>query len=136
MVIVNKKNAAKHDDGKVRYELVPIGALHQVARALTFGAEKYGEGDWIGGLKWSRYIGAILRHLYAFAGGETHDEESGLHHLAHAAAVCLMLLSFTDTLSGTDDRNLINTNPFFDGVKKYNESTRKEKNGGETNSDS
>ncbi len=47
---------------------------------LTFGAENWRKVDQLE----RRYMGAAMRHLNAFRQGETHDAESGLHHLAHA----------------------------------------------------
>lgn len=125
MVKKIKENAPKFDDGKIRYELVPIGALRQVAQVFTFGAKKYGEGTWKGGLKWSRHIGAIFRHVWAFAGGEDFDPESGLHHMAHAGACCLILLSFVDIAIVTDDRDKVNTQPFILGTEDYDKETRR-----------
>lgn len=69
-------------------------ALFDVARVLTFGAQKYGPNNWQGLADYeNRYYAALLRHLYAFGGGEAKDPESGLHHLAHAGCCALFLLA-------------------------------------------
>lgn len=52
-----------------------------------------GENNWRG-VESSRYVSALHRHLYAWMDGETHDSESGLHHLAHAGCNILFLLTF------------------------------------------
>lgn len=44
-----------------------------------------------------RYLDALYRHLNAFRLGETHDHESGLHHLSHA----LTNIAFLHYLSTT-----------------------------------
>ena len=57
--------ANKTDQQKARYELIPADALHEVVNVLTTGAVKYNDWNWEGGFKWSRLIGAILRHRSA-----------------------------------------------------------------------
>jgi hypothetical protein len=94
----------KHDAGKVRMELLRRSALEGTARVLGFGAEKYGDYNWLQGFKWSRLYGAALRHLFAHMDGENTDPESGLSHLDHAAC-CLMFLQASEKEGlGTDDR--------------------------------
>ncbi|WP_199753717.1 dATP/dGTP diphosphohydrolase domain-containing protein [Corallococcus sp. AB018] len=56
------------------------------------------------GTNWRCYVGAALRHTLAFTRGEDTDPETGLSHLADAAA-CLMILRELQIDSlGTDDR--------------------------------
>lgn len=83
----------KDDNGKTRVDLLPVGALQEVAKVLTFGANKYGANNWQNVAPKARYYGAALRHLWARARGERIDPESGLPHLAHAACCVLFLLS-------------------------------------------
>ena len=85
----------KFDAGKARWDLLPFAALNQVAQVMTFGAGKYGDRNYEKGMKWGRLLGAALRHLSKWARGMRMDDESGLPHLAHAAACCLMLLALT-----------------------------------------
>jgi hypothetical protein len=101
----------KDDQGKPMFDLLPPYAVEEVARVLTFGAKKYGANSWQN-LENSRarYIGAAMRHLFEFAKGHAIDEESGLHHLAHAACSILFVLdhekrhpqpTFSFSFSGT-----------------------------------
>lgn len=62
----------------------------EVAKVLTFGAEKYDEHNWrkLENLQ-NRYTSGALRHIFAHNDGEQLDEESGLSHLAHA--ICCLL---------------------------------------------
>jgi len=94
----------KYDTGKVPLELLPPEALIEIAKVLAFGAEKYGRHNWRKGMAWSRLVGAILRHLFAWMLGEDKDPESGLSHLAHAGCDILFLMSYEIQGSGTDDR--------------------------------
>lgn len=86
--------ADKYDAGKPDWTLVPFSALVPVIRVLEFGARKYSRGGWrLVPQGDRRYLAAAFRHLTAFSDGETHDAESGLPHLAHAACCLLFLLA-------------------------------------------
>jgi len=76
----------KFDTDKPDYSLTPWAALEEVVKVLTYGAKKYSRDNWqhVTPFK-ERYLAAALRHIVAYARGETIDPESGLHHLAHAA---------------------------------------------------
>lgn len=95
----------KYDAGKPRMELLPFEALEAVARVMAFGAVKYGDHNWRGGMAWTRLLGAALRHLGAWARGEKADPESGESHLAHAACCILFLLTYEIAKLGADDRH-------------------------------
>lgn len=96
--------AARSPLQKIRFDLLPIIPLVEVAKVFTFGAATYGDRNWEAGFSWSRCIGSIWRHLTKWIMGENHDDESGLNHLAHVIANCMFLLQYTYTKSGTDDR--------------------------------
>jgi hypothetical protein len=83
----------KHDASKPRYSLLPTGSVEHVIDVLEFGATKYAPNNWqhVTDAR-TRYYDATMRHLSAWWQGETHDAESGLHHLAHAACCILFLL--------------------------------------------
>lgn len=96
--------AVKHDQTKPRMELLSPTAMEQIAKVLTFGADKYTENNWRGGFKWTRLVGSLLRHVFAWLGGENNDPESGLSHLAHAGCCIMMLLEHEQLKLGEDDR--------------------------------
>ncbi len=83
----------KDDSEKIRVELLPAGALLEVAKVLTFGASKYGANNWQNVRPIARYYAAALRHLFARIRGQRFDPETGFHHLAHAACCILFMLS-------------------------------------------
>lgn len=89
------KSGIKHDDGKLRWTLLPFGALEQVVAVLEYGARRYGVANWreIERPR-ERYLDALFRHSIAYARGETRDHETGLHHLAHAAVNALFVIWF------------------------------------------
>ena len=94
----------KHDGDKIPLNLLSTIALNKTAEVMAFGAQKYSANAWRAGMDWSRLIGAGLRHLNAFNGGEDQDPESGLSHLAHLACCIMFLLEYEETFLEGDDR--------------------------------
>lgn len=83
----------KDDAKKPMWALLPFTAVDQVVQVLTFGANKYAPNNWrlVENYK-VRYISAAYRHLYSWCTGNTYDEETGLHHLAHAVVSLLFII--------------------------------------------
>ena len=100
----NETQGVKFDTDKLRTDLLPIEAIEDITQVFTFGAKKYGDRNWEKGMKWTRLIGASLRHLFAVAKGEDIDKESGLPHLSHLGSCVLMLLTYRRTHKELDDR--------------------------------
>jgi hypothetical protein len=94
----------KADDNKSRYDLLPPEMLEETAQVLTFGAEKYSARNWELGMQWSRPFGAMMRHMWAWWGGEDKDPETGYSHLAHAACCIAFLVAYERRNAGEDDR--------------------------------
>jgi hypothetical protein len=88
------KEGTKFDENKVRYDLIPPEALHEIARVLTFGANKYAPRNWEKGISYGRVFGALMRHLWSWWRGETLDPETGITHLAHAGCCLFFLLTY------------------------------------------
>lgn len=84
----------KYDEGKLRYDLVPPEAMQEYVRVLTFGANKYADRNWEGGIAYSRLFAAAFRHMFAFLLGERMDPETGISHLAHAICCLNFLLTY------------------------------------------
>ncbi len=83
----------KFDAGKLLYGLLPPLALEENVKVLTFGAQKYEPDNWRrvpNGIE--RYFDAAQRHLWAWKQGQTYDQETGLHHMAHAIC-CLQFIA-------------------------------------------
>ena len=40
------KSSAKYDQDKLRWDLIPLEAVEECVKILTFGAQKYGENRW------------------------------------------------------------------------------------------
>jgi hypothetical protein len=93
----------KHDQGKLPWHLLPTEATEGMLKVLQYGAtgkpnkdgtHGYGERNWEKGIVFSRLIGSIMRHIWAWWGGEDLDPESGLPHLDHAACNISFLQTF------------------------------------------
>lgn len=77
----------KYDSGKPRVGLLSADmprAIEEVAKVLTYGAEKYAPGNWqhVDNAE-QRYLDASWRHELQRAKGGLKDAETGLDHLAH-----------------------------------------------------
>jgi hypothetical protein len=90
---------------KLPLHLVPATAIALASLAHLDGATKYGAWNWrVAGVRASIYLDAVQRHLARWTHGETHDPDSGVHHLGHALA-CLNILIDADAAGMlTDDR--------------------------------
>jgi len=98
------ENATKNDDGKPMLALIPPHAILEIGKAMTYGANKYGKYNYLGGLSYIRLLSALLRHTVAFLRGEDNDPESGLSHLSHAGASIAMLIETSVQHPELDDR--------------------------------
>lgn len=98
-----QKKGLKYDQGKPRFDYIPPHALTELAKVLTFGAQKYAPQSWrsVENGK-DRYLAALLRHVVAHMQGEQNDDETGLPHMAHVmcnAAFLVELHKDDDTCS-------------------------------------
>ena len=96
--------AVKHDQEKSRVDLLSSSWLMGVGVVLAYGAKKYAAHNWRKGLLLSRTLGATLRHVLAFLGGEDLDPETGLCHLLHASCSVMFAYETWLTSKGMDDR--------------------------------
>lgn len=101
---MNKDKGLRYNEGKIRYDLITPFALEQMAKVLTKGAEKYAERNWEKGMRWSKVIASLERHLQAMKAGEDFDKESGLLHSAHVITNALFLTEYYRIYPQGDDR--------------------------------
>ena len=97
------KRAQKFDAGKVQLEYLSPVAIEMLGQVLTFGVQKYAPHNWRHGMEWSRVLGALLRHTFAWARGQSLDEETGLSHMAHVMCCAMFLVEYEALGIGTDD---------------------------------
>lgn len=72
---------------------VPPLPLLAIGQVMAVGASKYGPVNWRKNpVSSSTYYDAAMRHLMAWWDGQDLDLETGISHLAHAAAnLCILL---------------------------------------------
>jgi len=91
---VGKPLGMKFDDTKNQLALIDPKFIEELGLLMTFGAKKYAPDNWkIVDDGKNRYKNALLRHLYAYLGGEMVDKDSGELHLT-CVAFNTMALSY------------------------------------------
>lgn len=88
-------SAVKDDAKKPRMSLVPILAKREVARVMTYGANKYADYNWANGFDYTILADAAERHIDDWRCGIDFDPDSGERTLAHAICSLMMLLENT-----------------------------------------
>jgi hypothetical protein len=92
----------KDDEGKARWDLLPIDPIDEAVKILTKGAEYYGDNNWqlVPNAR-ERYFAALMRHIVAWRQGK-HIDEDGYSHIAHA--ICnLLFIHYFDSHAKVDD---------------------------------
>ena len=83
------KVGLRFNQGKLPMYLIPVSWIKGLAEVMAFGSKKYADRNWELGMDWSICYSCAMRHMLAWWGGEQCDQESGIHHLLHAAWNCL-----------------------------------------------
>lgn len=94
----------KEKQGKLPYELIPFECIDKLAEVLGFGATKYPLYSWKKADK-DDFVAAAFRHMSQYRQGVRFDDESGLHHLAHA--MCNVVFALWHETQGDNDANNI-----------------------------
>lgn len=93
----------RYDDGKNRLDLLPPEWVLALGKVSTKGSIKYAPRNWEQGMKWSKVWGPLLRHAFAWLGGQKIDKETGCHHLALVAWNALALMTYEMRGIGEND---------------------------------
>jgi hypothetical protein len=112
----DKDKGKRFNTGKSRHDLLPAFAVEQMARVFTKGAEKYAERNWERGMKWSKALASLKRHVNAFERGEDFDKETGLLHMAHAMTNAAFLVEYYRIYPQGDDRPIYTEKPLRIGL--------------------
>lgn len=113
--------AKKHQVDKLHVELITPEMEEGLAEVLTYGMKKYAARNWEKGLEHSVHYAAAKRHMMKFWQGIDLDDESGLHHIAHA--MCNLGMLYTNIKRNRfdlDDRYVGDT---FSNINKKDEIT-------------
>jgi len=86
----------KEDHKPEKFHSMPMVALAEVMRVYGYGGEKYARYNYLEGYPYYKSIDALMRHFMAFVDDTQDDlDESGHHHLAHAAWHIMNLLNMS-----------------------------------------
>jgi Domain of unknown function (DUF5664) len=94
----------KSDTGKPRVDLIPVEFTIGVAKALTFGANKYGQHNFRNGISYSRLLAATIRHLQLELAGIDNDRDTKEPHWQNAGAGIAMYAFMKTHRPDQDDR--------------------------------
>lgn len=105
------KEAYRDDANKLNWSLMPFEAIEEINKVLEFGARKYNEWNFTqgGGMRYSRILNSMLRHIFSYMRGQDLDPESGLSHLAHVGCNVIFLLyynKYPEIFKAKDDRHV------------------------------
>ncbi len=107
--------ADRHNDGKMKWSLMPQRALGEMVKVLMHGANKYSDWNWATAPYFTRetFTDCMKRHQYEIeVEGDLYDDGeggSGLLHSAHVACNALMQLHydlndlFDESTAGKDE---------------------------------
>lgn len=100
---VDPNTGAQKRQKPLRYDLIPVEAMAEVALLYGLGARLYAERNWEKGYKWSLSYAALRRHAELFWTGENWDADGG-HHLAAVVFHALAMMQFDLANRHNDDR--------------------------------
>ena len=83
---------ATRSEMSVRWDLLPPGAMRQMAEVMDLGAKIHGSRNWEKGLGAEVCVNHCLDHVFAYQSGDQSE-----NHLAHAAVNLCMALHSLET---------------------------------------
>ena len=101
---MTQEKGLRYNEGKTRHDLIPAFAQEQYAKVLTIGATKYDERNWEKGMRWTKVIASLKRHVQAWESGQDYDPETGLLHTAHIMCNAAFLTEYYKIHPQGDDR--------------------------------
>lgn len=121
------KRALRDNEGKLRWDLLPVEWEEELVKILTKGAVKYSPDNWKESINTQDHesfkqdrMASAMRHIAAYRKGEVFDKENLLDvkttHLGHAAWNLLAIMYY--------DMNVLKS---FYGEEFHKEQTEKHK---------
>ena len=84
--------ADRFNEGKPQWHQLHFKSLLPLIRVMEYGEKKYGKDNWKKGQDIPSLCDCAMRHLTAFMDGEELDPESGVSHIGHIMANCMMIV--------------------------------------------
>jgi hypothetical protein len=88
---IHREYAERKNTGKAELSHVDMNCLKPCANVLTFGATKYSRNNWKKGMKVSKILDSLMRHIGDLQDGKVLDEESQLSIIGHIQCNALFL---------------------------------------------
>ena len=98
------EQALRYNQDKLQWSLVDFNSLEGMVRVLEYGADKYARDNWKKGMPVTKISESLMRHLFAFLGGEDIDPESGCRHISHVLCNAMFIEYIIKEKSNYDDR--------------------------------
>lgn len=106
-VSVNSQNfeeGLRYNEGKDMYTIASAYATEGLIKVLNKALEKYPPNNWKKGMKWTKVLDSLNRHLSEILKGNDYDEESGLLHIDHIQCNAHFLSHYYKFFPYLDDR--------------------------------
>ena len=99
-----EEKGLRYNQEKLRWSLVHFESLESLVKVLDFGSKKYDDHNWMRGMPITEVLESLLRHAFAYLGGEDDDPESGESHLGHIMCNTMFLEYISKHKPEFDDR--------------------------------
>ena len=95
----------EYNTSKPQLELISPKFILALGRVLKNGSDKYSYAKFLDfndnnflldNCTYQKHIGAAMRHIEKWRSGIDYDEESGEHHLVHAASRLMMIYAYSN----------------------------------------
>lgn len=100
--------AERHNQNKLRWNLVDFKSVEEMLKVLEFGAVRYAPDNWKKGLNKEEILESTQRHLVELFNNNTIDDDSKLHHMGHIMCNAMFYLFHERNGTFVKERN----NPF------------------------
>ena len=102
--LTNSPQALRYNSGKLEWSLVDFDSLEGLVRVLEYGKDKYARHNWKKGMPVTQVTESLMRHLFAYLGGEDVDPESGCRHISHVMCNAMFIEYIMREKPHYDDR--------------------------------
>lgn len=104
--MAKKKLALRYNQGKLRWQNVPLFLFEDVIRVGQHGEQKYTTYNYMTGFPLTELLDSLKRHLNSFESPYEKDEdpESGINHLASVAWNAIVALNQMKHMKHLDNR--------------------------------
>lgn len=100
----SKQKSKRNNKGKIQTNEIDPAFILGMGEVLTKSREFYDRANWTNDTPFSVPWDCALRHMMKFHSGLDYDEQTGSHHLLHAAVNLMFLHYYYNNQNHMDDR--------------------------------